>query len=244
MFSTYTKTSTRHWKKPSIFPSPQAVWAPPSGPLAPCRCLHRREGARRHAPVLRSLPLSLLQGPGSGGPQVPGLYSRCVCPPVCLSPTGLLPFREPFKKLLVQGLIKGQTFRLADGGQYLKRDQIHFTGATSMLLCRFLFFPFFIVIAVGFVIDPANVCASFYSFYILHVPVTWKYLCCTKGFWGYYLHARWFPHLGWCSVTGERLHHPANALISKCCEQMERWVKTKQLSLLSRLNSLLVFVNF
>uniref|UniRef100_A0A8C7FHA7 leucine--tRNA ligase n=1 Tax=Oncorhynchus kisutch TaxID=8019 RepID=A0A8C7FHA7_ONCKI len=41
---------------------------------------------------------------------------------------GLVGHREPFKKLLVQGLIKGQTFRAADSGQYLKRDDIDFTG--------------------------------------------------------------------------------------------------------------------
>lgn len=38
-------------------------------------------------------------------------------------------FREPFKKLLVQGLIKGQTFRVAETGQYLVKDDIDFTGA-------------------------------------------------------------------------------------------------------------------
>uniref|UniRef100_A0AAZ3QN52 leucine--tRNA ligase n=1 Tax=Oncorhynchus tshawytscha TaxID=74940 RepID=A0AAZ3QN52_ONCTS len=36
--------------------------------------------------------------------------------------------REPFKKLLVQGLNKGQTFRAADRGQYPKRDHMDFTG--------------------------------------------------------------------------------------------------------------------
>ncbi|XP_068949380.1 leucine--tRNA ligase, mitochondrial-like, partial [Petaurus breviceps papuanus] len=35
--------------------------------------------------------------------------------------------REPFHKLLVQGLIKGQTFRLPSG-QYLKREEIDLTG--------------------------------------------------------------------------------------------------------------------
>uniref|UniRef100_A0A3Q3LIL1 leucine--tRNA ligase n=1 Tax=Labrus bergylta TaxID=56723 RepID=A0A3Q3LIL1_9LABR len=40
---------------------------------------------------------------------------------------GLVAHREPFRKLLVQGLIKGQTFRLADSGQYLKREEIDFT---------------------------------------------------------------------------------------------------------------------
>uniref|UniRef100_A0A667Z0U4 leucine--tRNA ligase n=1 Tax=Myripristis murdjan TaxID=586833 RepID=A0A667Z0U4_9TELE len=41
---------------------------------------------------------------------------------------GLVAHREPFRKLLVQGLIKGQTFRLADSGQYVKREDIDFTG--------------------------------------------------------------------------------------------------------------------
>ncbi|XP_078524272.1 leucine--tRNA ligase, mitochondrial [Lissotriton helveticus] len=36
--------------------------------------------------------------------------------------------QEPFRKLLVQGLIKGQTFKLASTGQYLKRDEIDFRG--------------------------------------------------------------------------------------------------------------------
>uniref|UniRef100_A0AAY4AKP3 leucine--tRNA ligase n=1 Tax=Denticeps clupeoides TaxID=299321 RepID=A0AAY4AKP3_9TELE len=41
---------------------------------------------------------------------------------------GLVSHREPFRKLLVQGLIKGQTFRLAETGQYLKREDIDFRG--------------------------------------------------------------------------------------------------------------------
>lgn len=39
-----------------------------------------------------------------------------------------LDFREPFRKLLVQGLIKGQTFRVAETGQYLTKEDIDFTG--------------------------------------------------------------------------------------------------------------------
>lgn len=39
-------------------------------------------------------------------------------------------FREPFRKLLVQGLIKGQAFKLAQSGQYLNREEIDFTGTT------------------------------------------------------------------------------------------------------------------
>ncbi|KAL4657415.1 putative leucine-tRNA ligase, mitochondrial isoform X1 [Arapaima gigas] len=41
----------------------------------------------------------------------------------------LVSHREPFRKLLVQGLIKGQTFHLADSGQYLSRSEVDFSGA-------------------------------------------------------------------------------------------------------------------
>ncbi|KAL4657414.1 putative leucine-tRNA ligase, mitochondrial [Arapaima gigas] len=43
--------------------------------------------------------------------------------------TNLVSHREPFRKLLVQGLIKGQTFRLAESGQYLSRSEVDFSGA-------------------------------------------------------------------------------------------------------------------
>ncbi|XP_059801161.1 probable leucine--tRNA ligase, mitochondrial isoform X1 [Hypanus sabinus] len=36
--------------------------------------------------------------------------------------------REPFHKLLVHGLIKGKTYRLPSNGQYLKKDEISFSG--------------------------------------------------------------------------------------------------------------------
>ncbi|XP_066484383.1 leucine--tRNA ligase, mitochondrial [Tiliqua scincoides] len=36
--------------------------------------------------------------------------------------------KEPFHELLVQGLIKNRTFRLATTGKYLKREEIDFTG--------------------------------------------------------------------------------------------------------------------
>uniref|UniRef100_A0AAQ5ZZ26 leucine--tRNA ligase n=1 Tax=Amphiprion ocellaris TaxID=80972 RepID=A0AAQ5ZZ26_AMPOC len=53
-------------------------------------------------------------------------YARFLCH-FCKD-QGLVAHREPFWKLLVQGLIKGQTFKLADSGQYLKREEIDFTG--------------------------------------------------------------------------------------------------------------------
>ncbi|XP_026040281.1 leucine--tRNA ligase, mitochondrial isoform X2 [Astatotilapia calliptera] len=43
-------------------------------------------------------------------------------------------YREPFRKLLVQGLIKGQTFKLAGSGQYLKREEINFTDKEPVAL--------------------------------------------------------------------------------------------------------------
>ncbi|XP_012885720.1 PREDICTED: probable leucine--tRNA ligase, mitochondrial [Dipodomys ordii] len=39
--------------------------------------------------------------------------------------------REPFHKLLAQGLIKGQTFRLPSG-QYLQREEVDFTGSVPV----------------------------------------------------------------------------------------------------------------
>ncbi|XP_016145857.1 probable leucine--tRNA ligase, mitochondrial [Sinocyclocheilus grahami] len=40
---------------------------------------------------------------------------------------GMVSHREPFRKLLVQGLIKGQTFRVAETGRYLKKEDTDFT---------------------------------------------------------------------------------------------------------------------
>ncbi|XP_032373297.1 leucine--tRNA ligase, mitochondrial [Etheostoma spectabile] len=52
-------------------------------------------------------------------------YARFLCH-FCKD-QGLVAHREPFWKLLVQGLIKGQTFKQADSGQYLKRKEIDFS---------------------------------------------------------------------------------------------------------------------
>uniref|UniRef100_A0A672GAN6 leucine--tRNA ligase n=1 Tax=Salarias fasciatus TaxID=181472 RepID=A0A672GAN6_SALFA len=59
-------------------------------------------------------------------------YARFLCH-FCRD-QGLVAHREPFWKLLVQGLIKGQTFRLAESGQYLKREEIDFTGKQPVAL--------------------------------------------------------------------------------------------------------------
>ncbi|XP_077432792.1 leucine--tRNA ligase, mitochondrial [Vanacampus margaritifer] len=59
-------------------------------------------------------------------------YARFLCH-FCKD-QGLVAHREPFRKLLVQGLIKGQTFRRADSGQYLKREEIDFTEKEPVAL--------------------------------------------------------------------------------------------------------------
>lgn len=58
------------------------------------------------------------------------IRSCCACDILCMyvNESYFCLFREPFRKLLVQGLIKGQTFKLANSGQYLKREEIDFTG--------------------------------------------------------------------------------------------------------------------
>uniref|UniRef100_A0A8C9Y508 leucine--tRNA ligase n=1 Tax=Sander lucioperca TaxID=283035 RepID=A0A8C9Y508_SANLU len=59
-------------------------------------------------------------------------YARFLCH-FCKD-QGLVAHREPFWKLLVQGLIKGQTFKQADSGQYLKREEIDFSGTRYLNL--------------------------------------------------------------------------------------------------------------
>ena len=42
--------------------------------------------------------------------------------------------KEPFKRLLVQGLVKGQSYKVASTGQYLAPEQVDFTGMWLLLL--------------------------------------------------------------------------------------------------------------
>ncbi|KAF3839972.1 hypothetical protein F7725_018689 [Dissostichus mawsoni] len=58
-------------------------------------------------------------------------YARFLCH-FCKD-QGLVAHREPFRKLLVQGLIKGQTFKEAESGRYLKREEIDFTDAEPVM---------------------------------------------------------------------------------------------------------------
>ncbi|KAI4811182.1 hypothetical protein KUCAC02_014099 [Chaenocephalus aceratus] len=58
-------------------------------------------------------------------------YARFLCH-FCKD-QGLVAHREPFRKLLVQGLIKGQTFKEAESGRYLKKEEIDFTDAEPVM---------------------------------------------------------------------------------------------------------------
>lgn len=42
---------------------------------------------------------------------------------------GLLPEREPFKRLLVQGMVMGRSYRIKGSGQYLPEDKVNILGA-------------------------------------------------------------------------------------------------------------------
>lgn len=41
---------------------------------------------------------------------------------------GLLPEREPFKRLLVQGMVMGRSFRIKGTGEYLPEDKVKLLG--------------------------------------------------------------------------------------------------------------------
>lgn len=41
---------------------------------------------------------------------------------------GLVPEREPFKRLLVQGMVMGRSYRVKGTGQYLTEDQVEILG--------------------------------------------------------------------------------------------------------------------
>uniref|UniRef100_A0A672ZKL0 leucine--tRNA ligase n=1 Tax=Sphaeramia orbicularis TaxID=375764 RepID=A0A672ZKL0_9TELE len=82
------------------------------------------------------LPVTLPKLPslsGKGASPLESAYDwvNCKCPRVLWITGGT---QEPFRKLLVQGLIKGQTFKLADSGQYLKKEEIDFTGNEPVAL--------------------------------------------------------------------------------------------------------------
>ncbi|XP_012267572.2 leucine--tRNA ligase, mitochondrial isoform X1 [Athalia rosae] len=46
---------------------------------------------------------------------------------------GLLPTSEPFKQLLVQGMVMGQTFRIKDTGEYLNKNEVEKRGQNQFI---------------------------------------------------------------------------------------------------------------
>ncbi|XP_006822201.1 leucine--tRNA ligase, mitochondrial-like [Saccoglossus kowalevskii] len=65
-----------------------------------------------------------------GGAIMHLLYARFIAH--FLHHKGLTRDREPFKRLLVQGLVMGQTYKVESTGQYLSKDQVQFTGNTAV----------------------------------------------------------------------------------------------------------------
>lgn len=65
----------------------------------------------------------------------PEAYRKACCWQLCSTGPFLSPsiLREPFHKLLVQGLIKNQTFRLTTTGQCLKREEVDLTGKRACM---------------------------------------------------------------------------------------------------------------
>lgn len=54
------------------------------------------------------------------------LYARFVCH--FLANEGLVSDREPFKQLVMMGMVKGNTYMVKHTGLYLTRDQVDFSG--------------------------------------------------------------------------------------------------------------------
>lgn len=46
---------------------------------------------------------------------------------------GLLPTREPFKQLLVQGMVMGRSYRVKNTGKYLREDQVEQIGKNKFV---------------------------------------------------------------------------------------------------------------
>lgn len=45
-----------------------------------------------------------------------------------LASLGLVSHKEPFKRLVTQGMVMGETYRVKDSGRYLPKDEVDFSG--------------------------------------------------------------------------------------------------------------------
>ena len=57
------------------------------------------------------------------------LYARFISH--FLHDQGLVAHKEPFARLLTQGLVMGQSYRVASTGQYLRPEEVDFKGQSS-----------------------------------------------------------------------------------------------------------------
>uniref|UniRef100_A0A8D3CNZ0 leucine--tRNA ligase n=1 Tax=Scophthalmus maximus TaxID=52904 RepID=A0A8D3CNZ0_SCOMX len=101
-----------------------------------CRCPRCKGPARRETDTMDTFVDSAWYYFRYTDPHNPHRYEqpRPRAPLHCYLSILFIDFSEPFRKLLVQGLIKGQTFKLADNGQYLKRGEIDFTDKEPVAL--------------------------------------------------------------------------------------------------------------
>ncbi|XP_065571144.1 leucine--tRNA ligase, mitochondrial-like isoform X1 [Artemia franciscana] len=76
-----------------------------------------------------SLPVDLYIG-GKEHATLHLFYARFICH--FLHSIGLVPTREPFTRLLTQGMVKGKTYRLQETGKYLTPDEVVFDGEEAV----------------------------------------------------------------------------------------------------------------
>lgn len=49
----------------------------------------------------------------------------------CLFHIGLVSYKEPFKELLVQGMVKSKSYQIRDTGKYLSPEEVDFSGLNA-----------------------------------------------------------------------------------------------------------------
>lgn len=48
----------------------------------------------------------------------------------------MVPEREPFKRLLVQGMVMGRSYRIKGSGKYLKEEEVQIIGKTKAFAAK------------------------------------------------------------------------------------------------------------